>query len=781
MKFLFILLFSCICVISAAQTNSHFSIVGKVADREDTTLLLSNVTIQITPTNKSTHTDLDGHFSIENLSSNEYKLLVKYSNYNSIDTIIHLHNDIDLKILLSHSSKDLGQVIVRSVTNKNTPIISIPQTTISGKNLDLYRGLSLGETLKQIPGVNSLQSGPTISKPVIHGVYSNRILILNNGVRQEGQNWGNDHAPEIDPFIANRMTVVKGPSSLRYGSDAIGGVVLVEAPELKYGKGISGELNTVAMTNGRSGTISGVVQGGFDKKLSDFAWRVQGTLQKAGNSRAAHYYIPNTGFNQKDLSVTLGLKKKNYGVQIYGSQFNSTIGITPTSQDLTYNDFLEAIQRGRPSNVYNYFTYKLDPIGAKQVIRHNLLKADAYWQKENVGRFDFQFSVQNNLRKEFGLDPLTYTNIPDNKFNLTSYAGDLIWRQPKWINGLTGSIGISYLKQHNTIESRERTEVIPSYDNHSQGIYAIEKYSLGNFLVEGGLRYDRKYQQSHLFRRANALSNTSDTTYDSTARWNRFTTNVGLTWFSSPHFTVMYNLGTAWRGPSPIELFANGVHMGASRWEKGDPNLQVESAINNNLTFKYVDAKLNIELGLYANYFRNYIYIQPDGVIQSISGYYPLYEYKQAKRALFTGLDFDGQYNFLPNFKLESKISIVRGRNQTEDQWLIYIPADKYDNSISYQLPKLKGLNDAFISINNLFVARQTRIPTNITDAPPPPSYDLWGMTIGATTHIGKQQIDWSITATNLMNKEYKDYLNLFRYYNHDLGRNIALRLKFPF
>src|SRR6201996_2411013 len=134
--------------------------------------------------------------------------------------------------------------------------------SVGGRSLQEIRGLSLGESLKGIAGVNSLQTGPSISKPVIHGVYSNRILILNNGVRQEGQNWGNDHAPEIDPFIATRLSVIKGAASIRYGSDAIGGVILVDPKEMPVRPGVfDGELNVVGMTNGRGGAVSGMVEG----------------------------------------------------------------------------------------------------------------------------------------------------------------------------------------------------------------------------------------------------------------------------------------------------------------------------------------------------------------------------------------------------------------------------------------------------------------------------------------------------------------------------------------
>src|ERR1700759_1533250 len=192
------------------------------------------------------------------------------------------------------------QVTAQKLKKDRLNVVGID--TIGGRQLEGARGLSWGESLKNIAGVNSLQTGPSISKPVIHGVYSNRILILNNGVRQEGQNWGNDHAPEIDPFIATKLSVIKGPASIRYGSDAIGGVVLVDPKDLRTAPGVGGEVNLVGMTNGRVGAASGMMEGGSASGLS---WRLQGTLKKAGNAQAPTYYLGNTGYNEDDYSATL--------------------------------------------------------------------------------------------------------------------------------------------------------------------------------------------------------------------------------------------------------------------------------------------------------------------------------------------------------------------------------------------------------------------------------------------------------------------------------------------
>ena len=145
---------------------------------------------------------------------------------------------------------------------------------------------------------------------MIHGMYGNRILLLNNGVRLESQNWGSDHAPEIDPFIATKLTVIKGAASIRYGMDALGGVILVEPKELPISKSFKGEFNTVGTTNGKSGVVSSYLEGRFDKKLAGLSWRLQGTMKEAGNYRTPTYFLTNTAMNESNYSGALCYNKK---------------------------------------------------------------------------------------------------------------------------------------------------------------------------------------------------------------------------------------------------------------------------------------------------------------------------------------------------------------------------------------------------------------------------------------------------------------------------------------
>src|SRR5690606_17610964 len=196
----------------------------------------------------------------------------------------------------------------------------------SARELNQSRGKSLGESLKSIAGVTSLNTGNNVSKPVIHGLHSDRVLVLNNGIRQEGQQWGSEHAPEIDPFIAKNISVIKGAESIRYGANAIAGVVLVEPHQLRDSAGINGELNTVGASNGKSGVASAMLEGNIGK-LKGLSWRLQGTTKQSGNIHTPDYFMKNTGVKEQNFSWALGFNQPKYGLKLFYSQFNSDIGI----------------------------------------------------------------------------------------------------------------------------------------------------------------------------------------------------------------------------------------------------------------------------------------------------------------------------------------------------------------------------------------------------------------------------------------------------------------------
>jgi len=245
--------------IGMAQHTCSISFSGKVFDAESKAILpFANVYVQ--ELNRGSVADRSGSFSIDSICAGNYTVVCSFVGYQSITYSATVQTNVTYDFSLRTEVTSLHEIEVVGKKEEEQALVSQSKTDIKGEDLIKVRGATLGESLTSVPGVYTLQSGPSIFKPVIHGLHSNRILIFNNGVRQEGQQWGSEHAPEIDPFIATKLSVIKGASSIRYGSDAIAGVILVEPASFPDTPGVSGEFNSVAASNNRMGVVSGIVQ-----------------------------------------------------------------------------------------------------------------------------------------------------------------------------------------------------------------------------------------------------------------------------------------------------------------------------------------------------------------------------------------------------------------------------------------------------------------------------------------------------------------------------------------
>jgi iron complex outermembrane receptor protein len=762
------------------QPGCAITVVGHVFISDTARLDAAGASVRFSPLSAGVVTDSAGNFRMTGLCAGKYRVVVSYEGFRTIDSVFYIRRDKVLNFLLFSTSQELGSITITGEVIKRDQITTAIKTILSGAELEATRGLSLGESLKNIAGVNSLQTGPSISKPVIHGVYSNRVLIMNNGVRQEGQNWGNDHAPEIDPFIATKVTVIKGAASIRYGSDAIGGAILLDPKELPTQPGIGGEVNLVGMTNGRAGVASGYLEGASGGKLEGLSWRMQGTIKKAGNSRTADYYLSNTGYDENDYSATLQYDKPHYGGSVYFSQFNTKIGVAQASVADNAADLQESIARGRPLGD-GFFRYAFGR--PDQTVNHQLAKVSGYLDlPDRFGKLEAVYAYQRDTRKEYDANPadnsdtsLNTNGVPDLNFQLNTSTVDLIWEHRPIAHSIVGSLGFNFINHENIQQGTAYQELIPNFADFGEGLFGIEKYATGKWVLEAGARYDVRRLQVYKYDPTSVMEERP------VYNWREPTVNVGATYKFNSHLSADYNFGTAWRAPQVIELFADGVHQSAAAWEFGDSSLTLEQAYNNNLSFTFNNKQLLIEAGAYVNYFHHYIYAQPDlNYITTIEGTFPAFTYKQVN-ALFEGLDLSVNYTFARNFSLISKTGIVRARNQTIHDWLIDVPADRFDNSLRYEWPAIGKWKNIFLQANNLIVAKQSRVPLNSDFAPPPPGYMLWGASAGFSAPFDKHVIKISLSVTNLTNVDYRDYLDRFRYYFADPGRNIVLRVIVPF
>lgn len=759
-------------MLSYAQ-NCSLAVSGYVTDT-DTKEKLPGAVIRIKETRQSTVADKSGGYTLPNLCAGKYTIVITHPNCDPAEFILTLDSSIQQNFQLPHHRNELTEVKV--LGERKQDIATNATSEIKAAQLFQVSGQTLGESLKGVPGLNSIQTGPSISKPVIHGLHSNRLLILNNGVRQEGQQWGSEHAPEIDPFIADKITVIKGAASVRYGSDAIVGVILVEPKTLDPEKPVQGEANVVAGSNGRVGAVSALAEGKLKGSLSGFNWRAQGTLKRAGNFSTANYFLKNSGLAEGDFSLAGNYKNKdgNFGADVYYSQFHNKVGIFEGSHVGNLSDLNEAFKRSRPI-IPSYFAYAIDR--TYQNIYHELFKVSSFYKFKQAGRAEAVFSSQNNKRDEYDID-LPYSTDPDIlklpqiSFRIRTQTLDLIYHpEPK--NNFTGSYGITGITQGNVFKGIRY--LVPNFRNYGSGAFAIERYTKEKLSLEAGLRYDYRWLRVY------QLNNTTLQTYSSTHTYQNVTATIGSSYRFNENFSVSGNIGSAWRAPSVNELYIDGIHLSAASYEKGDSSLQSERSYNFTVSGKYEREKFFAEVVLYNNIINNFIYAKPAlQPITLINGTFPLFNYTQANVNL-KGVDLELQYKPVQSFSIDSKVSLVRGWNKNIHDYLIFMPADRFDNSLRYELGKWGSLQNWYIGVQNVTVLRQTRVPPNSDYVAPPAGYSLLNANTGFEFPFKRKTLSIDLAASNITNVAYRDYLNRFRYYADDLGINVVLRTKLTF
>lgn len=731
---------------------------------------LANATVHLSGVKKIIVTDNYGDFLFDSLCAGTYFLTITHSSYDTIVRTVNLRAKAHVDLDLVPSKGLLSEVTVTGIRElQNTGL----KRELSGRELDETRGLALAEALSKMNGVAMLQTGSNISKPVIHGLHSNRILTINNGVRQEGQQWGNEHASEIDPFIANRLTLIKGVDELRYGSDAIGGVILIEPRILRNTPGHNVELNSLYFTNNRQHVLSAIFEQQL-KKPASFTYRVQGTFKKSANVATPNYRLNNTGLEEKNFSLTAGLRKEHFNSEIYYSFFNTQIGIFSGTHIGNLADLQNAIAASRPDPTFTgQNTYRFDR--PYQHVMHNLLKWKTDFDKGNH-KFTVLIAGQYNQRQEFDVLRNSSVTTPQIDLSIYTISEEINWEHPK-TSGFSGVIGAVAMQQNNTYTGRY---LIPNYGAYSFGGYAIEKWARNDWDIQAGVRLDSKDINTTRLQAASR----NFTTYH--FNFTTFASSVNAGYKISPAWKVNTNLSLSTRAPQVNELLTNGIHHGAGTYEVGDIYLKPEQSVNVSLSSSYSnDSKtFSAELTLYRNDIKNFIYQQPkpDEPVLTIRGAFPKIVYESTD-ALLQGIDLSTVVALHKQLVLSSKYSMLRARNRLRADWLIGMPADRIQNELTYTLKDFRGFSNTYFSVEVQDVFEQVRVPGEMYGKQdykdPPAGYKLLNADISTSFKWGTLPFTIRIAGRNLLNRSYREYLNSFRYFSDEMGRNISLHVKF--
>ena len=727
---------------------------------------LPYATVFVRETGQSGMSDETGYFEIIDLcEDSSYTVEVSHIECDHLVRIVRVRENTAIDFTLEHDAV-LKEVVITEKALAPAPAQA--QATVSQTDLDATRGANLAETLRKLPGVSVLSTGTTIGKPVIQGLHSNRIAIVNNNVVLEGQQWGREHAPEIDPFSAGKIMVIKGAAGVRYGPGAMGGAVILEPEPLRKQPGFGGWISAAGNSSGRGGILAAAAD--WRHPVSSLAARIQATIKRSGNLRAPDYFLHNTGLAEYDITASAGWRKNRWEFESGISSFNLQTGILRSAHVGNLTDLQLAIASDIPLNNQNRFTYAIDrPF---QQASHLTLRNRAVLRINDTWKLSGQYVLQYNQRREYDVvrSSGSASTRPQLSFQLWTNTLDAALEHPP-IRHWQGGIGVQAIQQTNFVG---RGGLIPDYNALGGSVWIMERRRRypQPWEFELGARYD--------YRHTAAASSGSLNNIDTLVHFGNASGTAGVIYHFNRHCSVTFNSGLAWRPPHVNELFARGVHHGAGTFEQGNPALISEKAWNNNLSFQWNSDQWTAQISVYSNRIRDFIYLDPQNTfVLTVRGAFPAYFYRQAD-AILNGLDGSASIPLGKSLHFEPGFSLIRGRRVTdapEGDWLPLMPADRFQYGIRWTKTG-SDRRETYLRLGGATVLRQSRIPAAGLLKPAPAAYTLLNLDGALQLSTGKKPVEIGLSVTNLLNTRYRDYMNFFRFYADEPGINISLRLK---
>ncbi|NNC94690.1 MAG: TonB-dependent receptor [Chitinophagales bacterium] len=740
------------------------SVTGKVIDKgTGRPLSFSNIYVQ--ESKQGTISKEDGSFSLENMCPGHYHITISHLGCSPGLLHLDLYSDTIVTIELNHHDELLDEITIKGEgSGKRSAAIS----TVSRSEISRESQSGLSTILETISGVSSLKSGTDIAKPIVHGLYGNRVEIMNHGIPQAGQQWGNDHAPEIDPFVAQKISVVKGAASLEYGGSSLGSIVLIEPGNITGDKHLEGIVNYVFQSNGLGNTLNTR----FERSSKLFSYRLTSSFKVKGDSKAADYYLTNTAKNE--ISTALQMQKKA-GIsesEIYYSFYFNNLGILRGSHIGNLTDLEEALVRDEP--FYTEDKISFDIAAPRQKVAHHLFKANSDLRLSEKIRLKGTYAFQLNDRREYDVRRNGRSDRPTLHMLQLDHFAEVSLRSSldKW--SLRSGIQLNYVNNKN-VAGTGTMPLIPQYNQIKPAAFFIASTTADKWFFESGVRY--------AFNHLEVATITTSFPLEVLRFKHNFhdyalSSSVSYMWSRGNNFGIQ--AGYMSRSPEVNELYSSGLHQGVSGIEEGNRNLDSERSLK--LQMEYEFNWKDKLFGQFVSYYQNindYIYLEPqDSFRLTIRGAFPLFIYKQDDVMIY-GSDFLLSYEPIDKLKLSLKYAIVRGELVEENVVLINLPSDNLTFSMKYSV-KLKDRTKASFGLDFDYVW-QNRIEPEQDFIPPPDAYYLIGAMAGVNLPLGKSYATIELIADNLLNRRYRDYLNRQKYFADEVGRDVRLRLAYLF
>jgi iron complex outermembrane recepter protein len=770
--------------------NARAIFSGKITDANSGEPL-AGATIFISDLKLGTVADVLGKFSFHEIPSGHHLIEISHTGYTSIVEHIDIADNFEKNFALQPTIVENQAVIVTGVTNA-TSIRKTPVPVTSIRKVEILESASTNiiDLLSKKPGISQVGTGPGISKPVIRGLGYNRVVVINEGVRQEGQQWGDEHGIEIDELSISRAEILKGPASLIYGSDAMAGVInLITNSPVSEGT-IKGNILANFQTNndlfGLNANIAGNKKG--------INWNVYGTLKSAADYKNRYDgNVLNSRFNEKNYGGYIGVNKKWGFTHLVFSSFHQNVGLVEGDRDDATGSFL--LYAGTPLEriATNEDLGERKPFVPFQNVRHYKISSDNNIRLKKA-KLKLNVGFQENQRREFG-------NAEDPSeaglhFDLKTISYNLQFVLPEkkeWHS----TIGANGMYQTNTNKGSEVT--IPEYNLFDIGGFVYVQRFFKKLTLSGGARFDNRSIDSKEF-----FEGTVQKFAAFTRSFSNISGSVGISYEPADFLTIKANIARGFRAPNMAELGSNGAHEGTNRYEYGDKDLKSETSFQLDGGFSVDYEHFSLGIDIFYNRINDFIFYRK---LESVFGGDSLVNVDGNDLMAFRFSQFDAQLSGLemtldihPHplhwLHFKNSVSFVRGRFKEKiggTDNLPLIPSPKLSSELRADLKKKgKTLRNFYfkVEMDRYFVQNKPFFAYNTETATP--GYTLLNCGVGTNIINKKEKTIFSIhlAGLNLSNAAYQNHLSRLKYTDENLvtgrmgvfnpGRNFSLKINIP-
>jgi len=792
------------------------SLSGRVTDKSGAGL--SGATVYIPDLKLGVVADTAGYYRFNSLPSGKYLIEVHSIGFKTTTKSVTVSGPVTQDFTLTDAYVEESAVVVTGLSKatqiKRNPV---PIVAISHDYLATNISTNAIDAIAKIPGVRAVTTGPNVSKPYIRGLGYNRILTLYDGIRQEGQQWGDEHGIEVDQYGIDHVEVIKGPASLSFGSDALAGVVnLIPTQPVPDGK-IIGDLTLDYQTNNKN--IGGSAMVGATKNGLEWMARIS-HKQAVDYTDKIDGRVFGAAFSETDANASLGLHRKWGYSHLDFVLFNDLQEIPDGGRDSLTRQFTRQINEvDSPREIvssHDLNSYTIEKL--HQHVQHYRIYSGNSFTLGEYGRLQVNLGFQRSIRQEFS-HPILYT-IPGLDLQQNTYTYDAKYFLPEFDDWIV-TVGINGMYQVNNAD--KGTEfVIPSYHQFDIGPFVLAKKTFDKLDVAGGIRFDsRAFNNYSLYTRPDPVTGFdkvvtgadtagADRPFSAYRKtFNGVSGSLGATYNFSDKFSVKANIARGFRAPNIAEISANGIHPGTNLYQLGNPDFKPEFSLQEDLGFVFSSRYVVATLDLFNNEISNYIYNQklqtPDGRDSNYTSggvSVPYFRYTASKARLYGG-EASIDIHPVKALHFENSLSLVYGENKGSQpksigdsaKYLPFIPPAHGISELRYEFSDKKAhLTHAFVKVQLEYSAAQNRAFIAYNTETPTAGYALFNAGVGAgvTNKKGKTIVNIYLMGNNLFDVAYYDHLSRLKYFYfsptdtnpthglYNMGRNISLKLDFP-